>query len=70
MDPFILKLINPKSKVRAYVLCGKLKTAYLMAVKLTDKELIIEILKEAEKTQQYTIENLCRKYLESHANKK
>jgi len=69
MDPFILKLVSPKSKVRAYIVCGKLKTAYLMAVKLADIELVDEILQEAQKTQQHTIENLCLKYLETHANK-
>jgi zinc finger FYVE domain-containing protein 26 len=69
MDPFIMKLVDPKSKVRAHIICGKLKTAYLMAVKLSDTELVNEILQKAEKTQQRAIENLCLKYLESHTNK-
>lgn len=66
-ENLIGKVISTKSKVYAYVLCGKLKAAYLLAVKANDVGLVELILDEARKQDDRTVLDLCEKYLASVA---
>ncbi|CAD5119010.1 DgyrCDS7665 [Dimorphilus gyrociliatus] len=52
-----------KLKIDAYIYCGKLKAAYLLAVKLNQLQDILEIAKIAEKTGQVSVKNICEEYL-------
>jgi zinc finger FYVE domain-containing protein 26 len=62
-ENLIGKVVSVKSKVYAYVLCRKLKAAYLLAVKANDIGLIELILDEARKQNDKTVQELCEKYL-------
>lgn len=67
-DKLIARLGESRAQVRAHMLCGKLKAAYLLAVKLGDLELIRALLAEAERVQSKNVAALCLKFLESRAN--
>jgi zinc finger FYVE domain-containing protein 26 len=67
-DKLIARLTDPRAQVRAHLCCGKLKAAYLLAVKLADLELIRALLAEAERVQSKNVVALCLKYLESRAS--
>lgn len=64
-DKLIARLTDARVQVRAHLACGKLKAAYLLAVKLADLELIRALLVEAERVQSKNVAALCLKYLES-----
>ena len=63
-EKYASRLVDSDAKVRAYIYCGKLKAAYLLAVKLKNIELVQEILEEARVTDQATVVQLCIRYLE------
>ena len=67
-DKLIARLTDSRVQVRAHLCCGKLKAAYLLAVKLADLELIRALLAEAERVQSKNVVALCLKYLESRAS--
>lgn len=60
------KLVYPQSKVEGFVLCGKLKSAYLVAVKAADTSLIIKIREEAFRSNVPGVAELCQKFLSTH----
>ncbi len=66
-ENLIGKVVSTKSKVYGYVLCSKLKAAYLLAVKANDVGLVELILDEARKQDDKTVADLCEKYLASIA---
>lgn len=47
-------------------MCGKLKSAYLAAVKAGDASLIIKIREEAKRTNAPSVVDLCQKFLSAH----
>ncbi len=67
-DKLIARITEPRLQVRAHLCCGKLKAAYLLAVKLADLELIRALLAEAERVQSKNVVALCLKYLETRNN--
>ncbi len=68
-DKLIARLSEPRAQVQAMLRCGKLKTAYMLAVKLGDVELVRALLTEAERVQSKNVAALCGKYLESREGK-
>lgn len=66
-DKLIARLVDTRAQVRAHLCCGKLKAAYLLAVKLGDLELIRTLLAEAERVQSKNVAALCLKYLEARS---
>jgi hypothetical protein len=53
-------------QVEGFVMCGKLKSAYLAAVKANDASLIIKIREEANRTNAPGVADLCQKFLAAH----
>ncbi|XP_036363256.1 zinc finger FYVE domain-containing protein 26-like [Octopus sinensis] len=51
------------NKINAYILLGKLKTAYLLAVKSNNTEEIRRIGREASRVGQMSVKNICDRYL-------
>lgn len=62
-EKFIQKIIDQNNQVTAMVSCGKLKTAYLMAVKLNNRLMIERIRDEAKRIDDRNIFELCEKVL-------
>ncbi|XP_048586399.1 zinc finger FYVE domain-containing protein 26-like isoform X2 [Nematostella vectensis] len=63
VDSLIRLLRNDSNKVNAYLLCGKLRSAYLIAVKEKRVEAIEQIAEEAMKVGQKKTLELCKKWL-------
>ena len=58
------------SQIKAYVDCGKLKSAYLIAVKEDRVEAIQEIAETAMKTGQSKIVEICKKWLSQYQKRR
>lgn len=50
-------------KVEAYIMSGKLRSAYLLAIKSDSLPTIIRIAEEAERLNQTAVKNICEKYI-------
>jgi zinc finger FYVE domain-containing protein 26 len=64
-EKFISSLRGDEAKVMAFITCGKLKSAYLVAVKLNNISLIKTIRDEARKKGAKRELELCEKFLAS-----
>eukprot|EP01116_Phalansterium_solitarium_P022675 TRINITY_DN7579_c1_g1_i2.p1 TRINITY_DN7579_c1_g1~~TRINITY_DN7579_c1_g1_i2.p1 ORF type:complete len:450 (+),score=218.03 TRINITY_DN7579_c1_g1_i2:1190-2539(+) len=62
-EKLVGKLVGPERRVIGYLRCGKLKTAYLTAVKLNSRPLVMQIRDEAQRTDSRSVLELCQKYL-------
>jgi len=62
-EKFIARLSSEESKVDGYIICGKLKSAYIEAVKVNLVEKIRLIREEAITTDQTGVAQLCDKFL-------
>ncbi|XP_076013424.1 zinc finger FYVE domain-containing protein 26 isoform X2 [Genypterus blacodes] len=72
LDSLILETKSTESKIKAYLLCGKLRPAYLLAVKLEPSRagpLVQDVLQAAEGAQDSMMQNICRQWLSEHHNK-
>lgn len=59
-------------QIKAYLLCSKLRPAYLLAVKLDPSRagpLVQDVLQAAEGAQDSVMQNICRQWLSEHHNK-
>ena len=59
-------------QIKAYLLCSKLRPAYLQAVKLDPSRagpLVQDVLQAAEGAQDSVMQNICRQWLSEHHNK-
>lgn len=57
-------------QIKAYLLCGKLRPAYLQAVKLEASRagpLVQDVLQAAEGAQDSVMQNICRQWLAEHS---
>lgn len=73
-SPFSTLTVRPTVfvQIKAYLLCGKLRPAYLQAVKLEAGRagpLVQEVLQAAEEAQDLVMQNICRQWLSEHHNK-
>ena len=68
-----LSSVSPVSpQVKAHLLCGRLRQAYLQAVKLDPvlaRPRVQEVLQAAEGTSDSVMRNICDRWLSEHQNK-
>ncbi|KAL5010744.1 hypothetical protein ScPMuIL_013049 [Solemya velum] len=61
----LIKLLrNDSNKINAYILCGKLRSAYLLAVKGERVEDVQRIVGAAQRMGQTAVKNICNKWLQ------
>ncbi|BFZ12118.1 hypothetical protein BsWGS_15157 [Bradybaena similaris] len=65
-DALIQLLRNDSNKINAYILCGKLRSAYLLAVKRDRVDDVQRIAGAAQRLGQSAVKNICKKWLEQH----
>lgn len=63
VDPMIKMLHSDENKINCYILTGKLKSAYLLAVKSERQSDITRIMSVADATKQDSIKNICERWL-------
>lgn len=59
-------------QIKGYLVCGKLRPAYLLAVKLESSRagpLVQDVLQAAEGAEDSVMQNICRQWLSEHNNK-
>ncbi|KAG8181284.1 hypothetical protein JTE90_022222 [Oedothorax gibbosus] len=69
VEDIIKMLTSDSNKINAYLICGKLKSAYLLAVKLSSALDVRRIMIAAEQCEQDSIQRHCRKWLETNVHK-
>lgn len=72
LESLVLETKSTETKIKAYLLCGKLRPAYLQAVKLDPGRagpLVQEVLRAAEEAQDSVMQNICRQWLSEHHDK-
>uniref|UniRef100_A0A8C3A888 Zinc finger FYVE domain-containing protein 26 n=1 Tax=Cyclopterus lumpus TaxID=8103 RepID=A0A8C3A888_CYCLU len=72
LESLILETKSTESKIKAYLLCSKLRPAYLLAVKLEPSRagpLVQEVLRAAEGAQDSVMQNICGQWLSEHHSK-
>ncbi|XP_031165681.1 zinc finger FYVE domain-containing protein 26 isoform X2 [Sander lucioperca] len=72
LESLILETKSTESKIKAYLLCSKLRPAYLLAVKLEPSRagpLVQDVLQAAEGAQDSVMQNICSQWLSEHNNK-
>ncbi|XP_034713924.1 zinc finger FYVE domain-containing protein 26 isoform X1 [Etheostoma cragini] len=69
LESLILETKSTESKIKAYLLCSKLRPAYLLAVKLEVSRagpLVQDVLQAAEGAQDSVMQNICSQWLSEH----
>ncbi|XP_075964862.1 zinc finger FYVE domain-containing protein 26 isoform X1 [Anarhichas minor] len=72
LESLILETKSTESKIKAYLMCSKLRPAYLLAVKLEPSRagpLVQEVLQAAEGAQDSVMQNICGQWLSEHHSK-
>ncbi|CAJ1074767.1 zinc finger FYVE domain-containing protein 26 [Xyrichtys novacula] len=72
VESLILETKSTETKIKAYLLCSKLRPAYLLAVKLESsraRPLVQEVLQAAESAQDSVMQNICHQWLSEHQTK-
>ncbi|XP_054913049.1 zinc finger FYVE domain-containing protein 26 isoform X2 [Poeciliopsis prolifica] len=70
LEILIMEIKSIESKIKAYLVCSKLRPAYLLAVKLDPGRagpLVQEVLQAAEGAQDSVMQNICRQWLSEHS---
>ncbi len=62
----IMHVLSFVVQIKAYVLCGKLKNAYLVAVRAGEAEDVRHISELAGKAGQIPVRDICQKWLQEH----
>ncbi|GFO26047.1 Zinc finger fyve domain-containing protein 26-like [Plakobranchus ocellatus] len=65
-DILIQLLRKDGNKINAFILVGKLRSAYLLAVKRERVEDVQRIAGAAQRLNQSAVTNICKKWLEQH----
>ncbi|PRD26270.1 UNVERIFIED_CONTAM: zinc finger FYVE domain-containing protein 26 [Trichonephila clavipes] len=69
VEEIIKMLTSDSNKINAYLMCGKLKSAYLLAIKLNSALDVRRIMIAAEQCGQESIQSICKKWLETKSSK-
>ncbi|GFU59897.1 zinc finger FYVE domain-containing protein 26 [Nephila pilipes] len=69
VEEIIKMLTSDSNKINAYLMCGKLKSAYLLAIKLNSALDVRRIMIAAEQCGQESIQSICKKWLETKSLK-
>jgi zinc finger FYVE domain-containing protein 26 len=65
----LIKLIkNDENRINAYILNGRLRSAYLIAIKIEKVEIVRHIANVAERVGQHLIKDICNKWLEKKSS--
>lgn len=64
LDPLIRMLTSDINKIDAYILTGKLKSAYLLAVRLDRSTDVKRIMVIAERNGQESVKKICQLWLQ------
>ncbi|XP_024130107.1 zinc finger FYVE domain-containing protein 26 isoform X3 [Oryzias melastigma] len=70
LESLVLEIKSSENKIKGYLLCSKLRPAYLLAVKLEPGQagpLVQEVLQAAEEAQDSVMQNICRQWLSEHS---
>ncbi|XP_078714419.1 zinc finger FYVE domain-containing protein 26 isoform X2 [Lampetra fluviatilis] len=71
IENLIMKIKNNSAKIEAHLLCGKLRAAYLVAVKLPGRDAsrwVETIRKRAAELEQAVMVELCERWLSTHGD--
>ena len=63
-EKYIHMMKDMTNKVVAYLTCGKLKAAYLSAVRIRNRTMVEIVRDEAKRTESKMVYDLCQKYLD------
>ncbi|CAI8002629.1 Zinc finger FYVE domain-containing protein 26 [Geodia barretti] len=66
VEKLVNLLRNERSKIKALVQCGKLKNAYLTAIKSRLVDEVVNISQIAEKAGQLPVRDICEKWLQAN----
>ncbi|GAA6082903.1 zinc finger FYVE domain-containing protein 26 isoform X2, partial [Tachysurus ichikawai] len=69
LEALILESKSTENKIKAYLMCGKLRAAYLLAVKMDPVKaclLIQDVLQAAEVSSDAVMQDICRQWLSEH----
>ncbi|KAF7710798.1 hypothetical protein HF521_009670 [Silurus meridionalis] len=69
LESLILESKSIENKIKAYLMCSKLRAAYLLAVKLDPVKarlLVQDVLQAAEVSSDSTMQEICRQWLSEH----
>nr|XP_023691726.1 zinc finger FYVE domain-containing protein 26 isoform X1 [Paramormyrops kingsleyae] len=72
LESLILESKSVENKINGYLLCSKLRAAYLLAVKLEPGRagpLVAEVMQAAEKTGDSIMQDICRQWLAEHQDR-
>jgi zinc finger FYVE domain-containing protein 26 len=64
IEELIQLIKNDENKIHAYILNGRLKSAYLIAIKMDRVDMVKHIANVAERLGQNLIKDICNKWLE------
>ncbi len=68
IDELIRLIINDENRINAYILNGRLRSAYLIAIKIERVDIVKHIANVAERIGQNLIKDICNKWLEKKLN--
>ncbi|KAM6912964.1 zinc finger FYVE domain-containing protein 26 [Xenentodon cancila] len=69
LETLILEIRSTENKIKAYLVCSKLRPAYLLAVKLDPIQagpFVQDVLQAAEEANDSVMQNICRQWLSEH----
>ncbi|KAG7334503.1 hypothetical protein KOW79_002910 [Hemibagrus wyckioides] len=69
LEALILESKSTENKIKAYLMCSKLRAAYLLAVKLDPVKaclLVQDVLQAAEVSSDAVMQDICRQWLSEH----
>ena len=69
VDDLIQLIKDEKNKINAYILTGRLKSAYLIAIKMEQVDIVKNIASVADRLGQNLIKDICNKWLEKYQKK-
>ncbi len=69
IEDLIQLIKDEKNKINAYILTGRLKSAYLIAIKMEQVDTVKHIASVAERLGQNLIKDICNKWLDKYQKK-
>uniref|UniRef100_A0A3B5KZW3 Zinc finger FYVE domain-containing protein 26 n=1 Tax=Xiphophorus couchianus TaxID=32473 RepID=A0A3B5KZW3_9TELE len=70
LEILVMEIKSIETKIKAFLVCSKLRPAYLLAVKLDPGRagpLVQDVLEAAEGAQDSVMQNICRQWLSEHS---
>jgi hypothetical protein len=67
-DALIQMIKNDDTRINVYIAVGKLRAAYLIAIRLGKEDKVRGIRDDAQKSGQSAVLDMCKKWLENRAS--